>query len=142
MSQPALLSAVFDVRAAGTGVGPGGSDPGTYLEPIPVGEAPPAAGPSEAGTALLVVAWLAMRPPLALSALPLDQHPATLPTRIGSYYACTPRGIALSRVLVYGCTGLRYSSSELAISTTWPLCITITWSAMYFTTDKSCEMKM
>jgi len=50
--------------------------------------------------------------------------------------------MALSKVRVYGCTGLRYSSSESASSTTCPLCITITWSAMYLTTDKSCEMKM
>src|SRR5476649_1747848 len=50
--------------------------------------------------------------------------------------------MADNKVRVYGCEGWRYISSELPISTTCPWCITITWSAMYFTTDRSCEMNL
>ncbi|WP_133250709.1 hypothetical protein [Janthinobacterium sp. 78] len=55
------------------------------LEPIPVDEYIPCWRPSEAGTALFVVAWLATRPPHALSALLMRCQQKTLPTGIGSY---------------------------------------------------------
>ena len=55
-----------------------------YLEPIPVDEYAPCWRPSEAGTALLVVAWLAMPPPHALSALLMSCKQKTLTTGIGS----------------------------------------------------------
>ena len=55
-----------------------------YLKPIPVDEYAPCWRPSEAGTALLVVAWLAMRPPRALSALLMSCKQMTLTTGIGS----------------------------------------------------------
>jgi hypothetical protein len=53
-------------------------------EPIPVDEYIPCWRPSEAGTALIVVAWLATRPPHALSALLMNYQQMTLPTGIGS----------------------------------------------------------
>ena len=55
-----------------------------YLEPLPVDEYIPCWRPSEAGTALIVVAWLATRPPHALSALLMRCQQKTLPTGIGS----------------------------------------------------------
>ena len=53
------------------------------LEPIPVDEYIPCWRPSEVGTALIVVAWLATRPPHALSALLMRSQQKTLPTGIG-----------------------------------------------------------
>ena len=56
----------------------------SYQEPILVDEYAPCRRPSEAGTVLLVVAWLAMRPSQALPALPMCCPQKTLPTGIDS----------------------------------------------------------
>ena len=50
---------------------------------IPVNETIRCWRPSEAGTALIVVAWLATRPPHALSALLMNYPQKTLTTGIG-----------------------------------------------------------
>lgn len=47
-------------------------------------------------------------------------RPGPFSTARAACHACPPPGIALSRVRVYACCGLRYSSSESASSTTPP----------------------
>jgi hypothetical protein len=49
-------------------------------------------------------------------------------------------GTAESRDFVYGWRGALYNTGAGACSTIFPRYITATWSALYFTTARSCAM--